>query len=274
MKKKFEVLSLSEAINKCQNGHIDHPIAVITFDDGYQNNFDIAFPILKEFGMPATIFLNTYYVDTDEMIWFCRLNKALTDTHKVSLKWDGQVYDISDCLKKEKVSAVLQAKLKEYPQSLLRKKLDILLAELEVSSNGAIPKDSPFRMLDSNSIKLMSESGLIRFGAHTHSHAILSLLPKRAQLDQIINSVKTVEKLTGRSCETFSYPNGRAKDFNSDTISLLKDCGIRYAVTTIPGGNSRETPCFELRRYGIGADSSMGYFQTIVHHCSVSTVAD
>src|SRR5690606_30046275 len=57
--KNFRVVTLSEALHQLQSGSINYPTAAITFDDGYQNVFDVAFPILREFLLPATVFINT-----------------------------------------------------------------------------------------------------------------------------------------------------------------------------------------------------------------------
>src|SRR5688572_1485299 len=89
LKKHFEVIHLSDAIRRMQDGLIHRPTAVITFDDGFQNNYDICFPILRSEDLPATVFLCTGCIDTNSTLWFCHLNRAMTNTTLTSLEWSG-----------------------------------------------------------------------------------------------------------------------------------------------------------------------------------------
>ena len=82
LKKHFEIISLSEAVGRMEKGEIKRPTAVITFDDGYQNNYDVAFPILCRERIPATIFLTTGLINTNDTVWYCRFNLALSQTQR------------------------------------------------------------------------------------------------------------------------------------------------------------------------------------------------
>ena len=112
----------------------------------------------------------------------------------------------------------------------------------------------------------MMSTGLIQFGAHTHHHAILSLLPRRQQIEEISRSIDAVQGITGRPCEYFAYPSSQAKHYDMDIIRLLQSHKIRGAVTGIPEPNYRTTAVMELSRYGIGYDATLAYFQLKVHH--------
>src|SRR5262249_9068936 len=90
----------------------DKPAVAITFYDGYQNNFEIAFPVLREFDLPATIFLNTAFIGTDQTLWFCRLNRALAETKQKSMVWQGENYNLDSNSAKSATSARMQEKLK------------------------------------------------------------------------------------------------------------------------------------------------------------------
>src|SRR5262249_12579235 len=83
-----------------------------------------------------------------------------------------------------------------------------ILRQLGVDTDRPIEPDSPYRILSSDSIKTMASTRLIEFGAHTHHHAILSLLPRKQQIEEISQSIEAVQEITGRPCEYFAYPNG------------------------------------------------------------------
>jgi peptidoglycan/xylan/chitin deacetylase (PgdA/CDA1 family) len=265
-KRHFEVIPLSKAVDRLMNGEIYQPTAVITFDDGFQNNYDIAFPILREAGLPATIFLVTGLVNTSNTVWFCRLNHAVAETRKTSLEWNDCSFDLSGPRSKAEAVSKIKARLKEFPHPKLLNELRMIILELGDDPDRPIEVGSPFRMLSHDAIKEMDTSGLIEFGAHTHSHAILSLLSPRERHDEIERSVTAILELTGRPCGLFAYPNGRVQDYDFGIIKILESYGIRASVTAIEGSNDGMTPVMELRRYGIGANMSMTNFRLKVHH--------
>jgi peptidoglycan/xylan/chitin deacetylase (PgdA/CDA1 family) len=266
LKRHFEIISLSEAIERLRNGGIKRPTAVITFDDGYQNNFDVAFPILCKEKIPATIFLTTGLIDTNDTVWYCHLNLALSQTHRPFIEWNGFKFDLSTLDLKAKASMAIQDNLKELPPLQLMAAMRDIILKLDGDPDCSIEIDSPYRMLNKNAIVEMAASGLVEFGAHTHQHLILSRLSAAGRFNEIRRSIDTIYRLTGRPCKSFAYPNGRMQDYDSDSIQHLKTCGIQMAVTTISGPNNRMTPVMELRRYGIGSDISMAGFQLMVHH--------
>ena len=266
LKKHFEILSLSEAVERLKHAEIKRPTAVITFDDGYQNNFDVAFPILCKERIPATIFLTTGLINTNDTVWYCRLNLALSQTRRTLIEWNGFKFDLSTLDLKAKASAAIQGSLKKLDHLQFLTTIRHILMQLGHDPDCSIEIGSPFRMLDKKAIRDMVASGLIEFGAHTHRHAILSQLSEEERFNEIRQSINVINEVTGRACRCFAYPNGRTEDYNSETIKDLKTCGIEIAVTTISGPNDRMTPATELRRYGIGADLFMAEFQLMVHH--------
>jgi peptidoglycan/xylan/chitin deacetylase (PgdA/CDA1 family) len=265
LKTNFEVFSLTEAINALKFNSIHRPTAVITFDDGYQNVFDVAFPILHELKLHATVFLNTAFVGTANTVWFCRLIQAITMTSHTSLSWQNSTFDISTSKAKATTSAILQSRLKQLDHDDLLKELEEIIKSLEVTVDFIAPSSS-FQILGREAIQYMMASNLIEFGAHTDNHTILTHIPIVKARQEIEQSIQAVRKFTGQPCRLFAYPNGRSEDYNTDIINILKDTGITAALTTRVGPNTVDTPLFELRRYPIGANLGMVPFQLQVHH--------
>ncbi len=265
LKNNFNVVSLREAASLSQKGKIKNATAVVTFDDGFQNNFDIAFPILQELQIPATIFLSSGLIDTEETVWFCRVNKAIAETTQKELVWLGERYGLENTKVKAQSSARLQAKLKKLEHFVLFDELEKISISLAVSFNSPIPRYSPYRMLDRNSIDLMISSGIIEFGAHTVNHTILTKLPKEIAAVEVIDSVKSVSRLIKNPCVFFSYPNGRYQDFDENCVNLLQDHGVTVAVTTMSGTNNVNTPLMKLKRYGISSDMTIERFSFTIH---------
>jgi peptidoglycan/xylan/chitin deacetylase (PgdA/CDA1 family) len=266
LRRHFSIVPLSAAIELLQQDAVEKPTAVVTFDDGYQNNFDVAFPALQQDGVPATIFLTTGFVDSSNTVWFCHVIRALSETRKTSMQWGDAELDVSDPRKKAMASARLQAGLKASPPDQVHSLVQRIYQELDVDPLSSVEPGSPFRILNSSSIQTMVQSGLVEFGAHTQTHPILSLLSPEEQAREISGSVQAVERLTGQPCRYFAYPNGRPQDYDSGTVELLRNCGILAAVTTTRGSNEARHSLLELQRYGVGADLGMPMFQLLVHH--------
>ena len=266
LRENFAVLPMSEAVERMRHGGIRCPTAVITFDDGYQNNHDVAFPVIRELGLPATVFLNTRFIDSPETIWFCRLNRALGDTAATLLEYGGTVFPTRDILERARTSAILQERLKGLAHPRLLQEVRRIIARLGLDPSRSVDEGSPYRILSAESIAEMAASGHIEFGAHTHSHAILSRLSVAEQEEEIAASVEKVGRLTGRRCRLFAYPNGRPQDYDEGTVDILRANGVRAAVTSVPGPNLASTSPYHLRRYGIGSHVDLPTLQAHVHH--------
>lgn len=264
----FEVLFLSEAVERLRSGRFRRPTAAITFDDGFQNNCDVAWPALRERGLPATVFLVRGLIGTQDTVWYCRFNSALARARGTSLDWDGTRYDLSGPAARAAAGAALQARLKALPHPRLLAALDAIVRELGLDPQEPMGEESPYRMLSPEAIARMAASGLVEFGAHTHSHAILARLPSVERDIEIDRSLAAVAQLTGRPCRLFAYPNGSAEDYDAATVQALAERGVEAAVTTRGGPNGRGTPALELRRYGVGASVAPADFRLAVHHWS------
>lgn len=264
--RNFRVISLSQAAEELRDNHIDGPTAVITFDDGYQNVHDVAYPVLSRYGLPSTIFVNTAFINTANTVWFCLLNQAISETKHRELAWEGEAYALSDTASKARTSARLQSLLKRLPHQELLAKLDRIIEKLGIHTPMDVAADSPFRMLDSKSIAEMSASGLVEFGAHTATHTILTRVDETRARQEITSSIEDTQRFTGKPCRLFAYPNGQPDDYNAAIVSFLADSGITVAVTTRDGASTTSTPPLELCRYGIGASLSILPFMLRVHN--------
>ena len=113
LRRHFSIVPLSAAIELLRQSAVDKPTAVLTFDDGYQNNFDVAFPALQQYGVPATIFLTTGFVDSSNTVWLCQVIRAISETREPSLRWGDAELDLSDPRKKAMASARSATLLRE-----------------------------------------------------------------------------------------------------------------------------------------------------------------
>jgi peptidoglycan/xylan/chitin deacetylase (PgdA/CDA1 family) len=262
----FDVVPLSEAVRRLRQRTVRRPTAVITFDDGFQSVHDVALPLLKRLGLPAAVFVVSGLVDTDGTPWYCRLNRALAAATRRSLEWRDESFALDGAIARSRAGGVLQRRLEELPHPLLMHELAALVGALGDDAQRPVGPGSPYRVLGARELQALAASGLFEFGAHGASHAILSLLPPEEREREVVESVQAVARLTGRACRFFSYPSGRTEDYDGGVRRTLGELGIEAAVTGVGGANVPTTPRLELRRDGVGADTSMAAFQLMVHH--------
>jgi len=247
LSRHHKVVSLSEMLIRLA-GESSEPVIVVTFDDGYQDNFHNAFPILRRYGLPATIFLTTGGIDQTEALWFEQLAQAIKRTSKEFIDLE---MDLPRRLWMRTPTERLEANdrlfrlLREMPDAERRQWLDFTFQQLAVGAE----RDSRNRMLTWDQIRLMEKGG-ITFGGHTVTHPFLSRLPQEQAAWEVGECKRRIEEELQCPADYFAYPNGRNEDIVDSNRELLRNSGYRAAVTTIWGMNYPSTDLMTLRRGG------------------------
>jgi peptidoglycan/xylan/chitin deacetylase (PgdA/CDA1 family) len=274
LRARFEIVSLSEAARLISTNTVDRPLAVVTFDDGFLNFYQCAFPILKELSIPSTVFVATGFVDSDETPWFCRLHKAITETSISDLLWRGERLDLRTPSSRALASQRLQQDLKALEHVSLLGELQRVIITLGCNPDEPIPSTSPYRMLSSEHLRELQRSGLVELGAHTVSHTILSKLGREQRKSEIRRSIEAIEGITAAPCTLFAYPNGELDDYGEQDIRTAFECGITTAVSSHAGVAVNGSSVMELRRLPIGSNISNREFVALFgYHDVVSAQA-
>lgn len=249
LKRNYHIISLEEIAERIRTGRTVRRCAAITFDDGFRDNYEKAYPILRRHQIPATIFLTTGCIDTGTLPWFIWFRFLFKNAarKRVNIELEGQTLSFSLEGPPEKRTASDQ--IMRYLQCCPDQERLSILNELP-SMLGVESADSPRSlMLTWDQIREMSRSG-INFGAHTITHPVLSRISPEMIRYEIEGSKTAIEEHIGRPVKTFAYPFGRKQHYPSDTPLLLRDLGFECAVTTEPGGNSGSDSVYELKRSG------------------------
>ena len=240
----FHIVSFYELVDILQKSEsLPSNSLVITFDDVYKDFFETAYPLLTKYGLPSTLFLTTDYIDNIRMSWWDKVAYLINNTKKSTLNInDFGRFHIKD-KSKYKIIGVLIKRLKNMDEinkniviHNLKSQLDVDIDEKKISTN---------LFLHWKDIRKMCNNG-VELGAHTVTHPILTKIPIERAREEIINSKMKIEKETGESISIFSYPNGRAQDFNDEIIKILVDEGFKAAVTTIYGSNNPKADSFDI----------------------------
>jgi hypothetical protein len=143
----------------------------------------------------------------------------------------------------------------------LLREVTSLCADLGTGADTPVSSESPYAILNVEAMRAMSSTGLVEFGAHTHTHAILSRLDVDQQREEVLQSITGLEALGVRTCSVFAYPNGRQHDFGPEAVAILQAAGVTAAVTAVQGINSARDSWMALRRFGLGPEITLDEFE-------------
>lgn len=252
LSKNFNILPFEYLIENVSDGKDVTGCCSITFDDGWRDNFDNAFPILNSFNVPATIYLTTGYIGTNNWFWpeelscYLDLLKKREDPSLIK-KTPEEIRKFVN-LDKDKKDTISTA-IESVKLMTNEKRTDILSCLEKLL--GRVKKKRV--LMDWSEVMKMQESGIISFGAHTVSHKILDQLSTQDATIEIAESLKSIEEHLGHRVGTFAYPNG---NYNEDLQKILKGLGVKGAVTTKKGYFHKTTSKFAIPRIGIHNDIS------------------
>jgi len=230
----FDVLSFDGLLAKWSAGGWKESAryCTITFDDGWRDNYEYAFPLLRRYDVPATIFLPTSLVGTTEPLWTDRMGELLQRRGVGRPEdWDAQI-ERAKLLDDDRRSELLEA----------------LAGEL-----GGIGRRTR-RYVDWEEVREMSRFG-VAFGSHSMTHANLTRLDA-AVLDRELRG--SLAELRGQEgvnwVPVLAYPNG---DYTDVVADAARAAGFRAALTTRPGFETKRPPDpFRLKRVGLHDDVS------------------
>lgn len=239
----FNVMPLDAGLAAMAAGRLPPRAVCITFDDGYRSTHDLALPILKEFGLPAAVFITTGFVGDGNM-WNDTIREAVRkvsgDTLDLSARGLG-VFAIGTPAQRKLAVDQLTEQAKYLPPAERQALTDEL-------SQSAARAPTPHLMLTTDMIHALAASG-IEIGAHTVSHPILTRLDETAARHEIEESKRRLEELSGRKVRFFAYPNGKfGIDFDQRHMDLARQAGFEAAFSTASGAASAGLDRFCLPR--------------------------
>lgn len=266
LRRHFRPLSLSALANLLADRQRPPSMScVVTFDDGWQDNFDYALPLLRQHDVPATIFVATSFIGTDRCFW----QEVLTRRIVAAVNCGGEAaacveqrlgptLDASNASELRLSVRAAVTKMKARPAEEVRgfsNALDQALARagVDVSSLGAD------RFMSWEQVRKLTLEPGIDVGAHGCSHAPLTSLQPDCASQELRDSRSHIESVTGRHVPAIAYPNG---DFDDAVVAGARQAGYSLGFTTRRGlVNGQEDP-LKLRRINIheSANATMPEF--------------
>jgi peptidoglycan/xylan/chitin deacetylase (PgdA/CDA1 family) len=260
-KRNFQMISMDEVVSHMKLGKgFRRPSIAITFDDGYLDNYTLAYPVLKKHAVTATIYITTGLIGTPDKIWTEKIGLAFLETKKDYFNFSTILGDITVPIKtmeeKEQAYSKVSKALKLRPDDERRELVQVLFEKLEVNEKSGRHFEERM-MLNWDEIQEMRKDG-ITIGSHSHTHPILSRMPIQKAKDEILNSKKIAEKNVDTKVRHFSFPNGREEDFSEELRDYCREIGFESICSVIYGTNdASEGNAFALKRVGAISPVSM-----------------
>lgn len=244
--KFFNVIDLSDIPAMLESNAVPPRAVAMSFDDGYQDNFRTALPIIQKYKLTASFFIATGYLGggimwNDEIIEAIRHCKcSRIDLSEIGLR-DFPVVSTSE---KRGTIAVLITELKYLPASIRREAVDYIVRK----TGAEIPND--LMMTPANVIDMCTEG--MNIGAHTVNHPILSNVSQVEARSEIIESKRYLENLLDDSVDAFAYPNGKPKiDYLPEHVEIVRNAGFKMAVSTSHGSNDIDCDRLQMARINV-----------------------
>jgi len=229
----FEIVSLDGIHERLKSGEADRPFAAFTFDDGYRDNRDFAYPIFKRHKVPLTIYLASDLCDGNGDLWWLALEEAVRRAPAITLQMDGSLRKFSTRTAAAKCKAYHEIYwwLRALPENRARAVVADLSRSVGFDASGLARE----LVMSWDEVRALAQDPLVTFGAHTKGHWALAKLSEGAAKAEMRDSIKRVAQELGRPCRHFSYPYGDADSAGLREFELAKSLGVRTAVTTRKG---------------------------------------
>ncbi|MBO6507392.1 MAG: polysaccharide deacetylase family protein [Roseibium sp.] len=230
----YEIIAMDEAVDLLKSGYGNHRYAVLTFDDGYKDNLEIAYPILKELNAPFTVFITSGLVDRTSELWWLALERIIAENDEVVFTQAGEesgipcrtVEEKSACF--DKIVDHLTLEVGELDQrKIIRALAGIYGIDLEALASEMV--------MSWDEIRQLASDPLVTIGAHTHDHFAMARLETSGARADVLKGMERLEQELGQRPKHFAYPYGKSHAVSLRDAELLREIGFASSVTTLPG---------------------------------------
>jgi peptidoglycan/xylan/chitin deacetylase (PgdA/CDA1 family) len=251
LKRRFAIVTLDQATDIVHGRSAPPKTSVLlTFDDGYRDNYDAAFPVFVKHQVSASFFLPTSYIGTGCLPWWDMIAYIVKTSRerRITLTYpESAEFDLTPAHRARSIMDIL--KLFKRPSMTDTERF---ISELEAACGSTRPAESAERcFLNWDEAREMQRGGMC-FGSHTHTHEILGKLSLARQTEELQTSREILERELDRTIDTLAYPVGKLDTFSADTFTALRNAGYETAFSFYSGVNrpGHINP-FDVLRFGV-----------------------
>jgi peptidoglycan/xylan/chitin deacetylase (PgdA/CDA1 family) len=229
-----DLISLDEMHRRLASGEFPRRFVCVTFDDGYRDNHEFAYPILKQYDVPFAIYVATSFADRVGELWWLALEAVVAQNELLGIRIDGtdRWFEARDVQEKREVYDYIYAWLRQLPsEEMLRR----VMRELTARHRVDMVSFSRDLCMDWQELAKLAADPLCTIGAHTVNHPILTKLDDKAVRAELDNSRSVIEAALGVRPRHLAYPVGDRSAAGPREFQIAADLGFKTAVTTRPG---------------------------------------
>ena len=269
--KKYKIITPAQLLMHLKGERLENNTVCITFDDGYQDNFVTARPLLEKFNFHSTIFIPVHFIGQQKEFWWDELQSIIFCKRdlpqKLSISIANHIFefDLEDearfnSLQYEKNTqwiwyeerktkrAELYLRLWEQLRPIKLDEINDVLEKLKEWSSFSYSVEKTNFPMSEDQLHSIIAHPLFDIGIHTVTHPALAYHEKQDQYNEISNCKKNLEVLSGRPMNTIAYPYGI---YNEDTLEVAKELGVEIGFTTQGGAVQSNDHPLKLARYHV-----------------------
>lgn len=234
LKANTEVLSEAQLIRHLDSPRtLRRPASLITFDDGYLDNYTIAYPILRDLGLPATLFVPTRAIEQRQLGWWDVMAYLIKKTTRPFIDVEGQTFSLPD--QRREATSFYQEQMKKAPQERTADLVQRIAGACEVDPPS--PRRADRELMSWDQIREVARDNFT-IGCHTHSHRVLSTLIPDEQEQELTRSRSIIEEQLGTPVHSIAYPVGERQFLSNETEDIACRLGFHVGFTYLTGVNT------------------------------------
>jgi peptidoglycan/xylan/chitin deacetylase (PgdA/CDA1 family) len=256
LRRHYRILHLEVALEELYKSPIEgyqkqdrRTPLVLTFDDGYHDNYTDGFALARELQVPLTIFLIPSYIETGGYFWWLEGNRLVHCAQVNETTIEDRTYHLGKSDERRALAQAIDSRLRQ-AKSVAEREEFLATVREKLSTRSSIAVDEePVRPLTWAEVCEMEESEWVSFGAHTMHHPILANLADREEVKREVEECRVVlEQQLGHPAHTFAYPVGKPEHIGDAALRAVREAGYNWALTTMYGFNTPRSNPYLLRR--------------------------
>jgi peptidoglycan/xylan/chitin deacetylase (PgdA/CDA1 family) len=265
LKQHYRPIRFRDVVEAWEQGQsLPSNSVIVTFDDGYDDNYRIAFPILRELGVPATFFVSAGHIDSGRVYAYDWLVHMILQTTAERLCIAD--LQIDEALPQSRPARrALATRLLDRMKWLDAGQQSTIIGQLE--REWSIPRTQGHpdcRPMSWDQLREMRAGGM-EVGSHGVWHNMLAKLPAQAMRSEVSESKQMIDRELGADTEVISYPVGGRDAYDDTVVQAVRDAGYRFGCSYVAGTSPLpRQPCFELRRLPVERHMDLAWFASLL----------
>lgn len=249
LSKYYQVVDIDTAINTSKLESTAQAQVVLTFDDGYYDFYTQAWPLLKKYNLPASIYITTDFIEGGMWMWPDKVREILNQSalDNITLPNIGELSLSAEHYENN------WHRISDYCLPMLETERSAYIDELALLFDVELPSRPPKRFsgLTWSQLQEMQADGL-NIGSHTLSHPILTRISQEHLERELVQSKQIIEEKLTTTVKGICYPNGMQADVSENVINMAIKCQYQYGL--IAYSHEQSESVFEISRISASGD--------------------